>query len=264
MADNKGISKLIEIMALLRSPNGCPWDREQTLTSLRPYVIEEAFETVEALDSLDTSDSASVLELQKELGDLLLQVVFISQMAREQNLFEFDDVADIIAEKLIMRHPHVFGDSKVADSAEVLTNWNLIKKKKENRKYLLDGIPKAMPAVNLSQRYASRAASVGFDWEKWSDVIDKIDEEKQELIEAVEHNDIKEIEHELGDMLFAVVNLGRKLGVDSEKALKLCAERFKNRFDRMEELDPAFIDGKKPLDELEALWQKAKKELNDR
>ena len=264
MANNKGITRLLELMATLRSPQGCPWDREQTMTSLRPYVIEEAFETVEALDSLDTADKLSVLELQKELGDLLLQVVFISQMAKEEGLFEFDDVADIIAEKLVARHPHVFGDTKVADSSEVLTNWNLIKKKKENRKYLLDGIPKAMPAVNLSQRYASRAASVGFDWEKWQDVLVKLDEETQELKDAVENNDQKNMEHELGDMLFAVVNLGRKLGIDSEKALKMCAERFKNRFDRMEELDPSFIDGNKPLDELEALWQKAKKELKDR
>lgn len=263
MNDKKGISKLLEIMSILRSPNGCPWDREQSIQSLRPYIIEEAFETVEALDMFEESNPESVNELVKELGDLLLQVVFVSQMASEKKLFNFEKVADAISEKLIVRHPHVFGDQTVQNSAEVLTNWNLIKKKKENRKYLLDGIPKAMPAVLLCQRYASRAASVGFDWADWKDVMVKINEETQELIEAVETKNQIEIEHELGDMLFAVVNLGRKLGVDSEKALKLCSDRFKNRFDKMEELDPEFINGKKPLDELEALWQKAKKELKD-
>lgn len=261
MADLAGIEKLLNVMAALRGENGCPWDKEQSIQSLRPYIIEEAFETVEALDEFDRSNPESVLELKKELGDLLLQVVFIAQMAGEENIFDFNDIAETLTHKLVSRHPHVFGDDHCKDSAEVLTNWNLIKRKKEERKHLLDGIPKSMPAVLLSQRYASRAASVGFDWDKWEDVTDKINEEQAELLEAVKENDAAHIEHELGDLLFAVINLGRKLGVDSEKALKMCAERFKARFDKMEDIDPSFIEGGRPVAELEELWQKAKREL---
>jgi tetrapyrrole methylase family protein / MazG family protein len=261
MSDITGIVKLLDVMASLRGENGCPWDKEQSIQSLRPYIIEEAFETVEALDEFDRSNPESVIELKKELGDLLLQVVFIAQMACEENIFDFNDIAQTLTHKLISRHPHVFGDEHCKDSAEVLTNWNLIKRKKEERKHLLDGIPKSMPAVLLSQRYASRAASVGFDWDKWEDVMNKIDEERTELLEAVKENDAAHIEHEFGDLLFAVINLGRKLGVDSEKALKMCAERFKSRFDKMEDIEPSFIEGGKSLDELEELWQKAKREL---
>jgi tetrapyrrole methylase family protein / MazG family protein len=261
MKEDSSISKLLEVMETLRSPEGCPWDREQSVKSLRPYVIEEAFETVEAIDSFNPDNKESVDELKKELGDLLLQVVFISQMTKEAGLFDFQDVAKSISDKLVSRHPHVFGNEKVKDSEEVITNWNLIKKNKESRKNLLDGIPVAMPAINLSQRYASRAASVGFDWNRWEDVVDKIEEEKAELLEAAENGKKEEMEHELGDLLFAVVNMGRKLGIDSEKALKGCASRFKQRFDKMEELDPDFIKGERSLDHLEELWQKAKKEL---
>jgi len=260
----KQIDRLIEIMAILRSENGCPWDKKQTITSLRPYIIEEAFETVEALDSFDRNNSDSVDNLKKELGDLLLQVVFVSQMAGEEELFNFEDVAKALSDKLTIRHPHVFGDDKADTSEEVLEKWNQIKKQKENKKYLLDGIPVAMPAINLSQRYTSRASTVGFDWEKWEDVLDKVDEERTELIEAIDIGKKDEIEHELGDLLFAVINLGRKLGVDSEKALKSCAGRFKDRFDEMENIDPTFVDERKPLDELETLWQSAKKKLNNR
>ncbi len=261
MSELSGIGKLLEVMAVLRGENGCPWDKEQSIQSLRPYIIEEAFETVEALDEFDRSIPESVIELKKELGDLLLQVVFIAQMACEENIFDFNDIAETLTHKLVSRHPHVFGEDHCRNSAEVLTNWNLIKRKKEERKHLLDGIPRSMPAVLLAQRYAGRAASVGFDWEKWEDVTDKIEEERLELLEAVKTGDMNEIEHELGDLLFAVINLGRKLGVDNEKALKMCAERFKARFDKMEDLDPSFIEGGRPVAELEELWQKAKKEL---
>lgn len=264
MTDKKGMPRLIEIMKILRGPNGCPWDKEQSIQSLRPYIIEEAFETAEALDQFKKDDPESILELKTELGDLLLQVVFIGQMASEENIFNFDDIADTLSAKLVRRHPHVFGNDSVNNSAEVLTNWNLIKREKEERKHLLDGIPRSMPAVLLSQRYASRAASVGFDWDKWEDVTEKIEEERVELLEAIEQGDHAEIEHEFGDLLFAVINLGRKLDVDSEKALKLCAERFKQRFDKMEDIDPSFIEGGRPLDELEALWQRAKKDLKEK
>jgi len=259
----KQIDRLLEIMAILRSENGCPWDKKQTITSLRPYIIEEAFETVEALDSFDRNDRDSVDNLKKELGDLLLQVVFVSQMANEEKLFNFEDVAKSLSDKLTVRHPHVFGDDTADTSEEVLEKWNQIKKQKENKKYLLDGIPIAMPAINLSQRYASRASTVGFDWEKWEDVLDKVEEEKTELLEAIEIGEKEEVEHELGDLLFAVINLGRKLGIDSEKALKSCAGRFKQRFDKMEDINPDFVDERKSIRELEDLWQSAKKELKN-
>ena len=256
------IEKLLEVMRTLRGEHGCPWDKEQTIQSLRPYIIEEAFETVEALDEFDRDKPETLAELKKELGDLLLQVVFVSQIASEEGLFNFEDVAEAITAKLITRHPHVFGDEKVADSAEVLKNWNLIKKNKESRKHLLDGIPKSMPSVLISQRYASRAASVGFDWKNTEDTWKKVEEEKAELVEAVNENDQNHIEEEFGDLMFALVNYGRKLGLDSEKALKRCAGKFKARFDEMENIDPAFVEGGKPLEELEELWLKAKKNLN--
>ncbi|MBO4699655.1 nucleoside triphosphate pyrophosphohydrolase [bacterium] len=256
------IEKLLEVMQTLRGEHGCPWDKEQTIQSLRPYIIEEAFETVEALDELDRSNPDTLAELKKELGDLLLQVVFVSQIASEEGLFNFEDVAGAITAKLITRHPHVFGDEKVADSAEVLKNWNLIKKNKESRKHLLDGIPKSMPSVLVSQRYTARAASVGFDWENADGTREKIEEEKAELVEAIAEGDRDHIEEEFGDLMFAVVNYGRKLGLDSEKALKRCAEKFKARFDEMENIDPTFVEGGKPLEYLEELWRKAKKNLN--
>ena len=255
------IEKLLEVMRTLRGENGCPWDREQTIQSLRPYIIEEAFETVEALDEFDRDKPETLAELKKELGDLLLQVVFVSQIASEEELFSFEDVAEAITAKLITRHPHVFGDEKVNDSAEVLKNWNLIKKNKESRKHLLDGIPKSMPSVLISQRYASRAASVGFDWKNAEDTWKKVEEEKAELAEAVAEGDQNHMEEEFGDLMFALVNYGRKLGLDSEKALKRCAEKFKARFDEMENIDPTFVEGGKPLDYLEDLWFQAKKNL---
>ena len=174
MTSPHGIERLKAIMATLRGPNGCPWDRKQSIPSLKPYIIEEAYEVVEAIDQ-------GTDELQDELGDLLLQIVFVSQMAQEQGLFDFDSVAERISDKLVRRHPHVFGDTKVADADEVVQNWNQIKKDKEAKKYLLDGIPTAMPATLLTQRYADRAASVGFDWGKWEDTLAKITEETDEL-----------------------------------------------------------------------------------
>ena len=255
------IEKLLEVMRTLRGENGCPWDREQTIQSLRPYIIEEVFETVEALDEFDRDKPETLAELKKELGDLLLQVVFVSQIASEEGLFDFEEVAEAITAKLIMRHPHVFGDEKVKNSAEVLTNWNLIKKNKESRRHLLDGIPKSMPSVLLAQRYTSRAATVGFDWENADGTLKKIEEEKAELSEALAEGDRDHIEEEFGDLMFAVVNYGRKLGLDSEKALKRCTEKFKARFDEMENIDPDFVEGGKPLEELEELWRKAKENL---
>ncbi len=254
MTSPHGIERLKAIMATLRGPNGCPWDRKQSIPSLKPYIIEEAYEVVEAIDQ-------GTDELQDELGDLLLQIVFVSQMAQEQGLFDFESVADRISDKLVRRHPHVFGDTQVKDADEVVQNWNQIKKDKEAKKYLLDGIPTAMPATLLTQRYADRAASVGFDWGKWEDTLAKIAEETAELKEAVASGDPDRTFHEMGDLLAAVVNLSRKLGVNPEDSLRHCALRFRERFNKMEELDPTTTDGKHSLDDLEALWQRAKREL---
>jgi len=241
-------------MRTLRSEQGCPWDRKQTLQSLKPYIIEEAYEVVEAIDQ-----GKDVLE--NELGDLLLQIVFVAQIAEEQGLFSFDSVADRIADKLVRRHPHVFDTMQVKDADEVVQNWNRIKRDKEEKQYLLDGIPTAMPATLLAQRYADRAASVGFDWGDWRDILVKIAEETAELREAAEAGDKEQTFHEMGDILAAVVNLARKLGINAEEALRHCALRFRERFNKMEEIDPTITDGTHSLDDLEALWQRAKQEL---
>jgi len=190
-----------------------------------------------------------------------LQVVFASQIASEEGKFTFKDVADAISDKLIRRHPHVFGDTLVKDADEVLANWNQIKKEKEEKKFLLDGIPTAMPAMLIADRYASRAATIGFDWEKWSDVLPKFDEEMGELMEAIESGNKDEIFHEMGDVLFVTVNLARKLGINSEEALKACAGRFRSRFNKMEEINSEIVSKKLSIEELEKLWQEAKKRI---
>ncbi len=254
MSTERPIDRLLSVMERLRSKDGCPWDLKQTFSSLKPYIIEEAYEAVEAID---TGTEA----LADELGDLLLQIVFVCQIAKENNLFDFDTVATGISEKLIRRHPHVFDDTSVKDAEEVVQNWNKIKKEKEQKKHLLDGIPTAMPATLLTQRYADRAASVGFDWGSWQDVLPKIDEELAELQEAITLGDSDKIFHEMGDVIAACVNLSRKLGINSEEALRHCALRFRERIDQMERLDPSLIEGKMSLEEMEALWQRAKKEL---
>ncbi len=259
----KNIEKLKETMKILRSEKGCPWDKKQTISSLKPYIIEEAFEVVEAIDNLDNSKE-SLDELKKELGDLLLQVVFISQMASEQNLFDFEDVADAINTKLIVRHPHVFGDETVKDADEVLKNWNQIKKDKENKKRLLDGIPQSMPSILLAQRYAERAATVGFDWENVEGPLEKLQEEISELKEAISLGDKKHIFDETGDVLCASVNVARKLEIRADDALKECAKRFKNRFDTMEELNPEVTNSTMTLEEMENLWQKAKQKIAEK
>ncbi len=250
----KPIDRLLEVMAVLRSEKGCPWDRKQTIATLKPYIIEEAFEVVDAIDQ-------GGRELVDELGDLLLQVVFAAQIASEEGKFSFDDVASSITEKLVRRHPHVFGETVVKDADEVITNWNRIKKEREEKKYLLDGVPSAMPSAILAQRYTDRAASVGFDWEKWEDVLPKIDEELDELKESIATGDRDEIFHEMGDLLFAVVNLSRKLGINSDEALRACSARFRERFNKMEDLNPAVVDGTMDIDSLEELWQEAKRSL---
>ena len=253
-----GIDDLREIMRILRSPGGCPWDREQNHASIKKSLIEETYEVIEAINKED-----DVL-LCEELGDVLLQVVFHAQMADERNAFGFDEITDGVCKKLIERHPHVFGDIKVDNSAEVLVNWEQIKSQSKNRKTQTDkmlSVPRELPALMRSTKLQEKAAKVGFDWENADGAFDKIDEEARELKEAYKSGETEHIKEELGDLLFSVVNVSRFLDVDAEEALTLSADKFLNRFAVVEKLaDERGIDMKSSsIEELDRLWDEAKK-----
>ena len=253
-----GIDDLREIMSILRSPGGCPWDREQNHASIKKSLIEETYEVIEAINKED-----DVL-LCEELGDVLLQVVFHAQMAQERNAFGFDEITDGICKKLIERHPHVFGDIKVENSAEVLVNWEQIKSQSKNRKTQTDkmlSVPRELPALMRSTKLQEKAAKVGFDWDNADGAFDKIDEEARELKEAYKSGETEHIKEELGDLLFSVVNVSRFLDVDAEEALTFSADKFLNRFAVVEKLaDERGIDMKSsPIEELDRLWDEAKK-----
>lgn len=256
MNKNYGIYHLLSVVETLRGENGCPWDKEQTIESLRPYLIEEAYELLDAIDGGD------VAEHREELGDVLLQVALQSEIRSEANEFNFDDVAEEIAEKLIRRHPHVFGDVEVENAEEVLRNWEKIKKteKSEDKKSVLSGVPKHLPALQKAQRIQSRAAKVGFDWEEPSQVIDKIAEEVEELREAFENNNRDEIMSEFGDVLFAIVNLARFADLSAEDALRKTNLKFTNRFMLLEkEVDADGLDMPEcSLALLDEYWEKTK------
>jgi tetrapyrrole methylase family protein/MazG family protein len=241
---------LVKVMERLRKE--CPWDREQTHRSLKKYLIEEAYEVLEAIDSGEDE------KLKEELGDLLLQPVFHAQIASERGAFNIYDVIDTLVRKLIERHPHVFGEAKPED---VLRNWE--KRKMENRESALDGVPKHLPALMRSQKLQDRASRVGFDFESIDQVFDKLSEEISELKESLREGDEENLFHEIGDILTAVVELARFVGVDAEEALQEANERFIRRFRHMEE--NARKTGKRleemSLDEMDALWNKAKREL---
>ena len=250
---------LVRLMARLRAPGGCPWDREQTHASIKPYLIEEAYEVIEAIDANDPE------ELKKELGDLLLQVVFHAEMAQEAGAFGVADVADAIAAKLVHRHPHVFGDVEVKDASEVLQNWSRIKAQEragsEDRSAIA-GVPRGMPALLRAARLGEKAGRVGFDWKKAEEVLEKVHEEVGELEEALRQQGKDEIEAELGDLLFALTSLARHCDVEPEAALAKAADRFSDRFRRMEA--KFHQQGRDlhdvPADEMEAAWQRVKKE----
>lgn len=277
------LDELIRIMATLRSPRGCPWDREQTLQSLRPFLLEE---TYEALEAIDRDDPRGLCE---ELGDVLFEVVFLSCIAEEQGHFTMADVAAGVADKLVRRHPHVFGDAEKLGSADaVLVKWEELKAAEQPAgtapKTLLSGVPIALPALLRAYEYSARAATVGFDWVRAEDVLDKIDEEAREIRTAVEaprrhpstssgqpealegHDGATarrpdgEVEEEVGDLLFAVANLARKLGVEPEAALRKANDKFRGRFEEMEKRVTARGEKlrDKSLDELETEWQSVK------
>jgi MazG family protein len=255
------IDRLIEIMDALRDPeNGCPWDIEQTFKTISAYTIEEAYEVADAIERMDMHD------LRDELGDLLFQVVFHAHMANEQGAFDFDDVARAISEKLVRRHPHVFGDEVAGSHEELHRAWEQHKKnerqsKEQKHKSVLDGIASTMPALRWSSKLQKRAAHHGFDWDDVAPVFDKLQEEISELkAEIVHENNQERIADELGDILFACVNLSRHLDVNPEQALRDSNQKFISRFTVVEELLEE--DGRQMDDcsvaELEDYWQKAK------
>lgn len=248
----KEFDEFVKIVKRLR--NECPWDRIQTHLSLRRCLLEETYETIEAIDENNME------ELKKELGDILLQVVFHSNIAEEEKNFTLKDVIESETKKLIDRHPHVFADVKVADSEEVKKNWELLKKN-EGRKSVIDGIPKELPALLKAYRIQEKASKVGFDWKDEKPVLDKILEEVNELKEKVKLNKSqKEIEDEFGDVLFSIVNYSRFLKINPEDALRKTIQKFKQRFNKIEEFakENNIELEKMTLDEMDEIWNKAK------
>ena len=249
---------LVGLMQRLLAPTGCPWDREQTLESLLPYLVEETYEVVDALHAGDVRDHV------EELGDLLLQIVFQAELRHIEGAFGIDDVVRGIVAKLVRRHPHVFGEAQAKTSEAVLVNWAKIKaveKAKKGRKGALDGIPRSAPALLRATRAGEKASAVGFDWPDAAGARDKVDEELAELDKACQAGDRAQMTHELGDTLFALGNLARKLGLDAENALREATDRFGRRFAHIEqtlEADGRTVTSATP-EELERLWQTAKR-----
>ncbi len=257
------VERLANIMRKLRAPDGCPWDREQDLKSLRPYLIEEAYEVLEEMDRV--AEGAPWSSLKEELGDLLFQIVFHAQLATDQNEFGLADVANAIADKLERRHPHVFGEAKADNSTQVLENWAKLKAQERKAKNghvgsVLDGVPRDAPALQRAERLTEKASRIGFDWPDVSGVMAKLDEEVGELKEALITKDKAALEHELGDVLFSLANLGRHLGIAPEDALRAANRRFTTRFHVVEKgleaQGVAFGEGS--LDQMNALWDQAK------
>lgn len=251
----KDFNKLLKIMKRLRNPiNGCPWDRKQTPHSLREYILEEAHELVEAID-MDSS-----LKQKEELGDLLLQIVFLSQIHRENGRFSIKEVIRTINQKLIQRHPHIFGDITVNSADEVKQNWEKIKKKEKERKSIISDYSAQMPALSHAKRVAEQASSVGFDWENPLGALEKIEEEIEELKKELQSGCKDKLEEELGDLLFAVANVARLAHINPEFALKNTNKKFVSRFRYIEE--QLHLQGKNieetGMAEMEALWQEAK------
>lgn len=249
------LEKLIEVIRVLRSENGCVWDRAQTHMSLRPNMLEEAYEAVDAINSGD------IANLREELGDVLLQVVLHAQIADDNNEFNIEDVAKELTEKLIHRHPHVFGSAEADTPEKVVENWEKLKKEeKTERKSQMDGIPKSLSALISAQKISKRAVKVGFEWDSVDTLLDCVKSEYKEFQEAVQNNDLSAMEDEMGDIFFATVNYARWHKIDAEQALIRANEKFMKRFRAMEHL------ATKPLteysfEEYDALWKQAKKSL---
>jgi MazG family protein len=271
----RAVEQLVETVHRLLAPGGCPWDREQTFASMKRYLAEESSEVCDAIDALGDEatrpqgpattlgrEDRPVLEFREELGDLLMQVVFHSALASDRGWFDLDDVSAGIASKLVRRHPHVFGDVSVANSSEVLANWEEIKKTEKQGRGLLAGLPRSLPALRWAQRAGEKCSHVGFDWPDIEGPRAKVDEELAELDEARASNDRAAIEHELGDVLFSLCNLARKLELDPEDALRKANARFASRFEVVERR--ASEDGRSfrdhTLAELDGYWNEAKRQ----
>jgi ATP diphosphatase len=273
MTSAAGVERLLEIMAALRTPGtGCPWDLEQSFETIVSYTLEEAYEVADAVQRGDLED------LKDELGDLLLQVVFHARMAEERGAFAFPDVVEAITSKLIRRHPHVFGKAPNLPAAEVKRLWEEIKRAEKAERQarstsengntgLLAGVPLALPALSRAEKLTRKAATVGFDWPDWNQVVDKIDEELEEIREAAAEGSRARIEDEVGDLLFAAANLARHFGIDAEGALRGANAKFERRFGSIEAA--LAEEGRSPersnLEEMERLWNEAKvREKRDR
>lgn len=268
---SKNFDELVSVMARLRAPGGCPWDAEQTYASLAQYLLEEAHETFDAIQEAD--QTGDTLNLREELGDVLLQVVFHSTIAAEKGDFTIDEVVEGVTEKLILRHPHVFGEAELKTAADVLSNWDELKKaqqkasgKAEKKKEsILDDVPVHFPALLEGLKLTKKAAKVKFDWENVEQIFDKLNEEVEELKAEIKDNKNEKIEEEIGDLLFVIVNLARKLGVEPETALKKTNRKFRNRFKHIEtELkgqNKTLEDSS--LEEMDALWNESKRKAKN-
>lgn len=242
------LDELVNTLKVLRSPNGCDWDKKQTSKSLVPYLLEETYELIEAIEDEQNEN------IKEELGDLLLHIIFQTELAFENNKFSLDDVIYDIKNKLVQRHPHIFSNNKNED------NWELAKQKEKKRERVLDGVPKALPALSRANRIQEKAASIGFNWSNINLIFDKIHEEYNELIDAYEIANKARVKEELGDLLFTIVNLSRFLGINSEEALKLSIKKFEKRFYKVEneiKSECKTFANYSP-EELQELWNKLK------
>src|SRR5712691_3209667 len=252
----RSFDELVALMTRLRGPGGCPWDRKQTLASLKPFIVEEAYEVVDAIDRNDRR------ALAEELGDFLLQAVFVAEITREEGSFDIYDVITSIHDKLVRRHPHVFGNVEARDAEQVLVNWEKLKneERKAENKSVLAGVPQSLPALLKASRLTEKAARVGFDWRRAEDVFAKIDEEVEELREAVAEKEQQKIHDEIGDLLFSIANIARKLDINAAEALQSANRKFTRRFEAMERSVRA--EGRNldqlTLEQMDALWDQAK------
>ncbi|MCH6574412.1 MAG: nucleoside triphosphate pyrophosphohydrolase [Bacteroidetes bacterium] len=252
----KNFNDLVELSKHLRSPEGCPWDREQSLDSVTPYIIEEAYEVVQAIELKDKD------EIIEELGDLFFQVIFASQIASEDGEFDIEEVMDRLHNKLVRRHPHVFGDEKAKDAEEAIKTWHRQKLKEKSRKRRLLEIPRTMPSLLRAHRVGEKASQVGFDWKNAQQVLPKVKEELNELEVEINNKNRDGIEKEFGDLVFSIVNLGRHLKLDSESTAHKAIDSFINRFSKVE--DKAQEKGRElsglTIEEMDELWEEVKSE----
>ena len=252
----RSFDELVQLMTTLRGPNGCPWDREQTLESLKPFIVEESYEVIDAIDRKDR------VALAEELGDFLLQAVFVAEIAREEGSFDIFDAITLLHDKLVRRHPHVFAGVKADDAEQVLVNWEKLKneERKAENKSVLAGVPQSLPALLKASRLTEKAARVGFDWRQTEDVFEKIDEEIGELRQAIAGGDAANVHDEIGDLLFTIANIARKLNVSGEEALQSANRKFTRRFTAME--SKVRESGRNldqlTLEQMDALWDEAK------